>query len=475
MGKIVKYCTVCEEGFAEKFSFCPNCAASLNAFEMKPLVAEEPAEITEPLVAEQPVLETAVHKFEANESFPVAANETVEEDFEPTRPAFLIDDEAELLDLDADIDQIVDEPATVSFNPAPVFPAATVGSIDQAYHLEDTKNVYEPFIADTTSKSDFQPEYKPIINTKYKDDGEFHVAIVEDKGNKMRQLLLLGAFVTVMFLTFAGVIVSLFTNNINIGAINDDSVIAYIPGDAAEIEEEEKPEVKKKDDAGGGGGGGKKDPTPTSQGEFARQVKNPEIPPSAKMDRVTNPELTQVVATQGPENNDKPKDRYGNPNSTYTVASDGTGSGGGQGEGNGRGQGNGNGTGRGNGNGSGIGNGNGNGIGDGTGDGVDGNPPPVKVKTPAPPAVTEAIKILSKPKALYTDAARQNQVQGTVSLRVTFLASGGIGSISPVNGLSNGLTEQAIAAARGIRFEPKKVNGVPQTVTMVVQYSFTLY
>jgi ribosomal protein S27AE len=37
MGKIVKYCNSCEEGFAEKFGFCPNCGSSLTAFEMNPL------------------------------------------------------------------------------------------------------------------------------------------------------------------------------------------------------------------------------------------------------------------------------------------------------------------------------------------------------------------------------------------------------------------------------------------------------
>lgn len=85
------------------------------------------------------------------------------------------------------------------------------------------------------------------------------------------------------------------------------------------------------------------------------------------------------------------------------------------------------------------------------------------------------MKIVSKPRANYTDAARQNQVQGTVTLRVTFLPSGQIGSISPVNGLPYGLTEQAIAAARSIKFEPQMVNGSPVTVTKQVQYSFTIY
>ena len=40
MGKIVKFCSSCDEGFAEKFGFCPNCAAPLQAFEMNPLSQE---------------------------------------------------------------------------------------------------------------------------------------------------------------------------------------------------------------------------------------------------------------------------------------------------------------------------------------------------------------------------------------------------------------------------------------------------
>jgi TonB family protein len=85
------------------------------------------------------------------------------------------------------------------------------------------------------------------------------------------------------------------------------------------------------------------------------------------------------------------------------------------------------------------------------------------------------LKIISKPRANYTDAARQNQIQGTVTLRVTFLESGHIGSVSPISGLPDGLTEQAMAAAAQIRFEPANKNGEPITVTKSVQYSFTIY
>lgn len=83
--------------------------------------------------------------------------------------------------------------------------------------------------------------------------------------------------------------------------------------------------------------------------------------------------------------------------------------------------------------------------------------------------------IISKPRAFFTDQARQNNTQGKVVLRVTFLADGEIGAITPISSLSDGLTEQAIAAAKGIKFEPAKQNGIPRTVMRLVEYNFTIY
>ncbi len=85
------------------------------------------------------------------------------------------------------------------------------------------------------------------------------------------------------------------------------------------------------------------------------------------------------------------------------------------------------------------------------------------------------MQIISKPKANYTDTARQNNVQGTVSLRVTFLASGRIGNISPVSNLPDGLTEQAVIAAKQIKFNPANIKGKSISVTKQVHYSFTIY
>ena len=86
-----------------------------------------------------------------------------------------------------------------------------------------------------------------------------------------------------------------------------------------------------------------------------------------------------------------------------------------------------------------------------------------------------SVQFISKPRAEFTEIARANETQGTVTLRVTFLASGEVGPISVVAGLPDGLTDQAIEAARNIKFEPKMVNGEPATTTMAVQYSFAIY
>lgn len=97
-----------------------------------------------------------------------------------------------------------------------------------------------------------------------------------------------------------------------------------------------------------------------------------------------------------------------------------------------------------------------------------------------------AIKILSKPKPGYTKEARENNVWGVMRLKVTFSANGNIGGVStgagyiggkglPVVGLPYGLTEQAIKAARKIKFKPPTRFGKPYTVTKTVQYNFNLY
>lgn len=132
------------------------------------------------------------------------------------------------------------------------------------------------------------------------------------------------------------------------------------------------------------------------------------------------------------------------------------------------------------GNGSGLGTGRGLGTGNGTGRNdpgeiIDKNDAETPRLPPAAPEKNTPVKILSKPRAPYTDIAKKNDVQGVVTLKITLLANGQIGAVSVVKGLPDGLTQSAIDAARQIKFEPKKVNGVAVSVTQEMSYNFNIY
>ncbi len=96
------------------------------------------------------------------------------------------------------------------------------------------------------------------------------------------------------------------------------------------------------------------------------------------------------------------------------------------------------------------------------------------------------IKVLSKPKPQYTKEARENEVWGVMKLKVTFLSNGKIGGVKAIEGyigsdgstleeLPDGLTQQAIRAARKIKFKAPTRYGEPYTVTKTVQYNFNIY
>lgn len=124
---------------------------------------------------------------------------------------------------------------------------------------------------------------------------------------------------------------------------------------------------------------------------------------------------------------------------------------------------------------TGIGNGNANGIGTGQGNGNGTNGSETSKPVVANSDKAVSLRILSKPRPAYTDVAKKNGVEGVVRLRVTFLASGEIGAVTPVSGLPDGLTEQAIAAARNLKFEPATKSGIPLSSVKTVEYSFSLY
>jgi TonB family protein len=105
--------------------------------------------------------------------------------------------------------------------------------------------------------------------------------------------------------------------------------------------------------------------------------------------------------------------------------------------------------------------------------GDDDAPPKVSTQTIA---TSGGLIIVAKPKASYPYDARQTNAQGTVMLRVVFKANGAIGPVSVVKaGVLDSFTESSLAAVRKMVFVPATINGVTQTVTKSVEYSFTLY
>ncbi|MDM7922534.1 MAG: energy transducer TonB [Pyrinomonadaceae bacterium] len=98
-------------------------------------------------------------------------------------------------------------------------------------------------------------------------------------------------------------------------------------------------------------------------------------------------------------------------------------------------------------------------------------------RAPAPSnsANIKEVAITDKPRAGYTETAKHNGIEGSVRLRVEFLADGTIGEVVPLSDLPYGLTEKAIAAAKQIRFVPKSFHGKPVDSTTTVEYTFSLY
>ena len=96
-------------------------------------------------------------------------------------------------------------------------------------------------------------------------------------------------------------------------------------------------------------------------------------------------------------------------------------------------------------------------------------------RTFKPSEVEQRARILSKPEPQYTEEARKSQLSGTVMLRAVFSSSGEVVQIQAVRTLPFGLTEQAIAAARRIKFIPATKDGSPVSVAMHLEYNFNLY
>jgi TonB family protein len=97
-----------------------------------------------------------------------------------------------------------------------------------------------------------------------------------------------------------------------------------------------------------------------------------------------------------------------------------------------------------------------------------------KAKQTTVASKTTPVEILFKPKPAYTDEARTKKIEGEVSLKVTFTATGDVQVQSVVKGLGYGLDESAQAAARQIRFRPAQQDGQPVDSTAIVHIVFEL-
>jgi len=93
----------------------------------------------------------------------------------------------------------------------------------------------------------------------------------------------------------------------------------------------------------------------------------------------------------------------------------------------------------------------------------------------APEPGTTPVKILNKPKASYTEKARQSLVSGKIRIAVLLGASGKVEQILLLKRLGFGLDEEAMRAANQIRFEPATKDGKPVSKVVIFEYGFDIY
>ncbi len=233
----------------------------------------------------------------------------------------------------------------------------------------------------------------------------------------------------------------------------------------------------KQEKAGGGGGGGREEKAPASFGKLPQaDLRIPQVvAPDPHPPVIKNPALPMPATLDADPVLFPPDTRqlnYGDPKSKSTTPSSGPGTGNGIGTGTGGGVGPGEGGGYGPGRGGNTGGGDRREGGGGPGGGGGGTD---YSRIFSGKDVNSKARVLEKPEPTYTEAARKNQITGTVVLRAVFSSGGSVTNIHAVSGLPDGLTERAIAAAKQIRFVPATKDGHPVSMWMELQYNFNLY
>jgi TonB family protein len=98
----------------------------------------------------------------------------------------------------------------------------------------------------------------------------------------------------------------------------------------------------------------------------------------------------------------------------------------------------------------------------------------LRVRPATSEAPTTPVEIISKPKPVYTDEARQLHLEGEVLVEVVFSAAGEVHAVRVVRGLGHGLDEAALRAAEQIKFKPAQREGHAVDSTAVLHVVFQI-
>ena len=91
-----------------------------------------------------------------------------------------------------------------------------------------------------------------------------------------------------------------------------------------------------------------------------------------------------------------------------------------------------------------------------------------------PREVDSKALVIKKPAAVFAWEARKRGLEGTVVLRAVFNATGKVTDITVISDLPYGLTENAIKAARKIKFQPAMKDGKAVSMWVRLEYQFSL-
>lgn len=89
--------------------------------------------------------------------------------------------------------------------------------------------------------------------------------------------------------------------------------------------------------------------------------------------------------------------------------------------------------------------------------------------------VSRKAAIKRKPAPDFTAESRKGDATGIVRLTAVLCRTGRVTDIRVVKGLPDGLTESAVAAARGIEFTPAEKDGRPVSVSATFEYLINAY